>query len=178
MLLLRRLFLGCFLTFGFMPQAFSDPEREMAERCLKDANKREQSSQILAFMTSLPTPPVVPLQEPEGLHYQTSSAVFGRILGTSAQATVLNDIEELRFLPYTLTGTPLLLVIRSAGAWTPEKARKVVSVAKTQENSISIVWLSEMRLTPSLKALAVETGGRAFEMRDLNRLVLRHVCSR
>jgi hypothetical protein len=178
-MLLLRLYLLSFLFFmGYQRPLFADPEAEMASRCLQDESKRESSGKLLAVMTTMPTPPVVPVEEPEGLRYLTSSSIFSRILGSPANAVILNESEELRFLPFTLSGTPVLLVIRAANNWNAQKAKKVASVAKLQGNSISLLWLNESPIPASLRLLAKETGGRAFGLRDLNRLVLRHVCSR
>ncbi len=175
MLLLRLILISIYC----LPlRLFANPEVEMANRCLRDDDKRELSGKLLALMTTLPTPPIVPVEEAEGLRYLTSSNVFSRILGTSAHATILNDTEELRFLPYSLANTPVLLIVRSEGEWSLERARKVLSVAKMQGNTISFLWLNETAVPASFRTLAKETNGRAFGLRDLNRLVLRHVCSR
>ena len=178
-MLLLRLFFSVVLLFSWVKPSslFANPELEIAKSCLKDEKNREISGKLLALMTTIPTPPVVPLEEAEGLRYKTSAVIFSRVLGTSPYGTILNDSEELRFLPYTLAGTPLLLVIRSAGDWNPEKARKVASVAKLQGNAISLLWLSEATIPGSLKNLVKETGGRAFGSRDLNRMVFKYVCS-
>jgi hypothetical protein len=145
-------------------------------QCLQESVAMEQSSAWLQAFTALPTPPFVPLITRGEGRYVNTAALFAEVTGVSPRSIILNDIEELRFISYTLAGTPLLLVVKSAPDWTPEKSRKVVAVARTLQIAISLVWLDEAQVPAQLAATIAETHGRIVRLNELTRAVLEKFC--
>ncbi len=144
--------------------------------CLQQSQALEQSSAYLTALTALPTPPFVPVVTRGEARFVSSSFLFSEMLGVSPKSVILNDIEELKFISYTLAGTPLLLVLKAAPDWTAEKSRKVVAVAKTLKISISLVWLDEAVIPSQLATTIADSNGQSFRLNDVNRLVLQKFC--
>ena len=144
--------------------------------CLQQSLAMEQSSAYLQALTALPTPPFVPVISRGEARFVSVSGLYAEVLGVSPRSIILNDIEELRFISHTLSGTPLLLVLKSAPEWTAAKSRKVVSVAKTLGLSISLLWLDDSLIPDQLAETIVETQGKSFRSNDLTRLVMQKFC--
>jgi hypothetical protein len=144
--------------------------------CLQQATAVEQSSAYLQAFTSLPTPPFVPLQTRGEARFVNTSALFAEVIDISPKSIIINDIEELRFISYTLAGTSLLLVLKSAPEWTAEKSRKVVAVARALNLSLSLVWLDESPVPAQLVTTIVESNGRVVRLNELTRAVLEKFC--
>ncbi|MDQ3233790.1 MAG: hypothetical protein M3Q07_18390 [Pseudobdellovibrionaceae bacterium] len=144
--------------------------------CLQQATAVEQSSAYLQAFTSLPTPPFVPLITRGEARFVNTAALFAEVIDVSPKAIILNEIEELRFISYTLAGSSLLLVLPSAPDWTAEKSRKVVAVARALNLSLSLVWLDESAIPSQLVTTIVETNGRVIRLNELTRAVLEKFC--
>ncbi len=144
--------------------------------CLQQSLAVEQSSAYLQALTALPTPPFVPVISRGEARFVAVSGLYSEVLGVSPRSIILNDIEELRFVSQTLSGTPLLLVLKAAPDWTEAKSRKVVSVAKTLGLSISLLWLDDSLIPDQLASTIAETQGKSFRINDLTRLVMQKFC--
>jgi hypothetical protein len=145
-------------------------------QCLQESVAMEQSSAWLQAFTALPTPPFVPLITRGEARYVNTASLFAEVIGISPKSIILNDVEELRFISYTLAGTPLLLVLKSAPDWTAEKSRKVVAVARTLQLTISLVWLDDGLVPSQLATTIAETNGRVVRLNELTRVVLEKFC--
>jgi hypothetical protein len=136
----------------------------------------EQSSAWLQAFTALPTPPFVPLITRGEARFVNTAALLSEVVSVSPRSIILNDVEELRFISYTLAGTPLLLILKSAPEWTSEKSRKVVAVARTLNISLSLVWLDESPVPTQLAITIEEANGRIIRQNELTRAVLEKFC--
>jgi len=154
----------------------STASAQMPMDCLQEAVAVEQSSAYLQAFTALPTPPFVPLITRGEARFVNTAALFADVIPVSPRAIILNDVEELRFISYTLAGTPLLLVLKSAPDWTAEKSRKVALVARTLNLSLSLVWLDESPIPAQLLTTIAETNGRVVRQNELTRAVLEKFC--
>jgi hypothetical protein len=144
--------------------------------CLQESVAMEQSSAWLQAFTALPTPPFVPLITRGEARFVNTSALLAEVVNVSPGSIILNDVDELRFISYTLAGTPLLLILKSAPDWTAEKSRKVVAVARTLNISLSLVWLDESPVPAQLATTIVEANGRIIRLNELTRAVVEKFC--
>lgn len=145
-------------------------------QCLQENVAMEQSSAWLQAFTALPTPPFVPLITRGEARFVNTAALLAEVVSVSPGSIILNNVDELRFISYTLAGTPLLLILKSAPDWTAEKSRKVVAVARTLNISLSLVWLDESPVPAQLGTTIVETNGRIIRLNELTRAVLEKFC--
>ncbi len=145
-------------------------------QCLQESVALEQSSAWLQAFTAFPTPPFVPLITRGEARFVNTAALLSEVIPVSPKSIILNDVDELRFISYTLAGTPLLLVLKSAPDWTAEKSRKVVAVARTLNISLSLIWLEEGPIPSQLATTIVETNGRMVRLNELTRAVLEKFC--
>ncbi len=152
-------------------------ERTRPEQCLESSEAVAQSTAYLQAMTATPTPPFVPIQAGGEAKFIATAQLFQDIMGMRPPTIILNSLEELRFLPYTLARSQLLLVIKSDGHWTADKTKKVLAVAKTSQIAISILWLSESPASEDVKAISLQSQGQFFRSADLVRRVMDHFCS-
>jgi hypothetical protein len=164
--------LSLFLAVTGAAQAAPSPAD--LQKCLNDAGKLEHARRILEVMTLQPTPALVPL---EGARFIPANAFFASFFQTPVQGPIINDIDELRFIPFTLSGTSLLIVTKEARSWDAEKSRKVLAVARLQNIRISLLWLETQAPQAALDTLVKESGGQVWLLSDLNRLVFQYVCS-
>ncbi|MCX6131840.1 MAG: hypothetical protein NTX25_22620 [Proteobacteria bacterium] len=151
-------------------------EASQLKGCLQDAAALERASNYLAVLTALPTPPIVPVSGSATMHFATSSQLFSEILDVSPHAVILNEIEELRFISYTLARTSILLVLNSAEGFTAEKSRRVTAVAKMMGIKISLVWLENSNIPEALQSLMSSVRGQSWRLSDLTREVMDKTC--
>ena len=147
-----------------------------AGNCLQQSLAVEQSSAFLQALTAMPTPPFVPLITQGEARFVSTASLYAEVIKVSPKAIILNDIDELRFISYTLAGSSLLLVLKSAPDWTEEKSRKVVAVAKTLKLSLTLVWLDAGSVPAQLATTIEETNGRVVRLNELTRVVMEKFC--
>lgn len=116
-------------------------------------------------------------QERELRRFLSLEDVLRGAMGSRSPLTLAFDVDELRFIPYALPATQVLLVVRNATALNPERARLVAATAKRLNIPLSVVWYGPrtedgVREATGLAALAGMTGGSFV---DLNQ---RTYCSR
>ncbi len=145
-------------------------------QCLQESVALEQSSAWLQAFTAFPTPPFVPLITRGEARFVNTAALLSEVIPVSPKSIILNDVDELRFISYTLAGTPLILVLKSAPDWTAEKSRKVVAVARALNISLSLIWLEDGPIPPQLATTILETNGRMVRLNELTRAVLEKFC--
>jgi hypothetical protein len=159
------------LTLLSLPARAQNPTE-----CLNEITAMEQSSAYLQAFTALPTPPFVPLITQGEARFVNTAALFADVIDVSAKSVIINEIDELRFISYTLAGTSLLLVLNAAPDWTAEKSRKVVAVANLMNLTLSLVWLDDRPVPPQLVATILETNGRVVRLNELTRAVFEKFC--
>lgn len=119
---------------------------------------------LFKAMSSIPSPLYVALEDQT---YRLGSQIFAQILGSSPQSFVINDSQELRFLPATLFRTPILLVLDQAAEFDRLKLQKVLPVAKLQEIRISLLWLGSAAVPRELEQLVEATSGQLWNRDEL-----------
>jgi hypothetical protein len=145
-------------------------------QCLQESVAMEQSAAWLQALTAIPTPPFVPLITRGEARFVNTAALLSEVAPVSPKSIILNDVEELRFISTTLAGTPLVLILKSAPDWTPEKSRKVVAVARTLNISLSLLWLDESEVPALFASTITESNGRIIRLNELTRSVLEKFC--
>ncbi|WP_218110326.1 hypothetical protein [Oligoflexus tunisiensis] len=136
----------------------------------------EQSSAYLQAFTALPTPPFVPLITQGEARFVSTASLFAEVIEVPAKSIIINEVDELRFISYTLAGTSLLLVLNSAPDWTAEKSHKVVAVANLMNITLSLVWVDDRPVPPQLVSTILETNGRVVRLNELTRAVFEKFC--
>ena len=128
---------------------------------------RQQSENLMAALTRVPSPPFVVLEQEGKARFVSPSKMYASILDTSEHSIVINDLEELRFLSQTLSHSTILLVLAGKADWDLEKSRRVLSVAKLLDIKLSLLWLGEATSPKILRDMIVQSGGENFATSDL-----------
>lgn len=108
-------------------------------------------------------------QERELRRYLSLEDVMRGAMGALSPYTLAFDADELRYIPYSLPSTQILLIVRQAGALNPERARLVAATAQRLKISLSVIWYGPMtedgvREATGLAALAGMTGGSFVDL--------------
>lgn len=153
--------------------AFSLPTRaEQVPRA--DACEAKQAS-LFAALSQLPSLPYVAV---EGGGYRPTSMLLAAVLGASPRSLILNSSDELRYITATLYRSPLILVIDAAKDFDQQKLNKVLAVAKLQEISISLLWLSNAVIPSELEALVAASGGKVWKQTELKAGMQAYACAK
>lgn len=160
-------------TFAFVIGTLQAKERLA---CLPPALAVEQSNAYLQFFRTLPTAPFVPLQSSLRAEFVSASQVFAEVLELSPKTLIINHLDELKYLPFTLARSSVLLVIDKAENWTEAKHNKASAVAKTAAIEISLVWLGSAEVPAQLRQTITENGGHLWRLPELNKAVLDYFC--
>ena len=145
--------------------------------CPAAGEDRAAEAKIAASLMVWPSPPFVAIEGTGQSRFMMTNDLFAEILGQPERALLLNDAEELRYLPFTLAGSSILLVLREAQNWSETKARRVEKVALLSAIKISLVWLSSAEIPASLQALVMQSGGRVWRQDELLARIRSYTCS-
>lgn len=135
--------------------------------CAIAGSGARRSENLMGALTQWPTPAFMVLEQGGTARFVAPSKVYADVLGIADKSLIINHLEELRFLSQTLAHSEILLVIKDGSDLDEDKARKVLSVAKLLDISLSLVWLNDKPSSKSLKDLVAQSGGRSFDTRDL-----------
>ncbi len=139
-----------------------------ADAACPNADKdRALEAKIAASLMAWPTPPFVALEGTQQTQFVMTQALFADVLKQREPALLVNEVDQLRFLPYTLASSSLLLILRDAGTWDENKARRVEAVAGLHQMKLSLIWLGQGESPSSLSALVEHTGGRLWNRESL-----------
>lgn len=144
--------------------------------CLNEKEALDQSSSYLAVLTALPTPPYVPIASALQNKFISTSILFAEVLGIDERSVILNNTDDLRFVPQTLAKTSLLLVLDSIQQWDEVKANKVTAAARILKIKISVLWLKNSPVPGTLVSTSKESGGQIFRLPELNRKLFEKFC--
>lgn len=129
--------------------------------------KARQSENLMSALTIVPTPAFLVLDRDGQAKFVPPTKAYADVLETSDRSIIINDAEELRFISQTLAHSNILLVLESKPEWDGEKSRKVLSVAKLLDIKVSMLWLGEKASPKALKDMVLQSGGAAFDTKDL-----------
>ncbi|MBC7531905.1 MAG: hypothetical protein H7318_10025 [Oligoflexus sp.] len=129
--------------------------------------KAKQSENLMSALTLVPTPAFLVLEMEGKAKFVPPTKAYADVLQTSDRSIIINDVEELRFISQTLAHSNILLVLEGKNEWDAEKSRKVLSVAKLLDIKVSMLWLGDKASPKALKDMVVQSGGAAFDTKDL-----------
>ena len=108
--------------------------------------------------------------------YISTSDALRSVLHLDGDAILITDWEELRFLPSTLEGSALIVIVHPTDAITPDKVNRIQAVARRRQISISLVLTRadgpagyDEMLKKGLFRLASETSGFVADFSDTGR---------
>lgn len=161
------------LAFSSGP-GFAEAINPRVNSCLNSPDEAARTQSVLSSLLTFPTIPYMIGDKDGKVAFLPTSEIFGSILGTPSQATILNQVEELRFLPNTLPHSAVLLVLNTADGLTEEMAIKALSDAKDLDLTISIVWISGEVIPSQLAKLS--QGAKVISREELVRRVFAYSC--
>ncbi|RZA25223.1 MAG: hypothetical protein EOP10_07510 [Proteobacteria bacterium] len=135
--------------------------------CAVVGNGAHRSENLMGALTQWPTPAFMVLEQAGAARFVAPSKVYADVLEIHEKSLIINHLEELRFLSQTLAHSEILLVLKEASDLDDVKVKKVLSVAKLLDISLSLVWLNDKPSSKALKDLVAQSGGRSFDTRDL-----------
>lgn len=155
-------------------RVYADDQDPRVNSCLNKPEDAARTQSVLSNLLTFPTIPYMIGDKDGKAAFLPTSEIFASILGTPSQATILNQVEELRFLPNTLPHSAILLVLNQADGLTDEMAIKALSDAKDLSLNISIVWIGGEVIPSQLAKLS--PGAKVISREELVRRVFAYSC--
>lgn len=151
-------------------------ERSAAADCPISEGDRVPEAPLVSALTSWPSPPFVAVEGTGQTRFYMISDIYAEVLQTPRPLFLVNDTDELKYLPFTMSKSSLLLVLRDLKNWSPERAQKVLSVVLLHQSSLSLVWLGEGPIPRDFNEFITRSGGKTWSRQELLDSIRSYTC--